>query len=108
MNCYDACSVILRRVFEIMLILSYEKLGVENEIKNNNDYINLDGIVKNAISNTVLKLPRIKNEFDNIRKVGNFSAHGITYIATKKDIDDIKTHYRVMLEELYNKSGLLV
>jgi hypothetical protein len=40
--------------------------------------------------------------------IGNFSAHNITYTAGKKDIDDIKLHYRVMLEELYNKAGLII
>ena len=46
-------------------------------------------------------------EFDSFRKVGNFSAHNITYTAGIKDIDDIKLNYRVMLEELYNKAGLM-
>lgn len=68
----------------------------------------LDGLVKKAKNNTVLKLSRIKNEFDTFRIVGNFSAHNITYTAGKKDIDDIKLNYRVMLEELYNKAGLIV
>ena len=39
--------------------------------------------------------------------VGNFSAHNITYTAGVKDIDDIKLNYRVMLEELYTKAGLI-
>ena len=66
----------------------------------------LDGIVKKAKTSSVLKLSRIKNEFDTFRIVGNFSAHNITYTAGKKDIDDIKLNYRVMLEELYSKAGL--
>ncbi|MHC5252085.1 hypothetical protein ACYRFS_02950 [Listeria kieliensis] len=108
-NCYDACAVLMRRLFEILLILSYQNLGIDNEIKdsNNKGYIMLDGIVKNAKNNNVLKLSRIKNDFDRFRKTGNFSAHNITYTAGKKEIDDIKLEYRVMLEELYNKSNLL-
>ena len=39
--------------------------------------------------------------------IGNFSAHSITYTAGKIDIDNIKLNYRVMLEELYNKAGLI-
>ncbi len=108
-NCFDACAVLMRRLFEIMLILSYQKLGIDNEIKDasGSGYIMLDGIVSNAKNNTTLKLSRIKNEFDTFRRVGNFSAHNITYTAGKKDIDDIKLNYRVMLEELYNKAGLI-
>lgn len=108
-NCYDAAAVLMRRLFEVMLVLSYQNLGIDSEIKDaaEKGYIMLEGIVKNAKNNQTLKLSRIKNEFDTFRVVGNFSAHNITYTAGKKDIDDIKINYRVMLEELYNKAGLL-
>lgn len=108
-NCYDACAVLMRRLFEIMLILTYQKYEIDDEIKDssNSGYIMLDGIVKNAKNNSRLKLSRIKNEFDSFRIVGNFSAHSITYTAGKKDIDDIKLNYRIMLEELFNKVDLM-
>ena len=98
----------MRRLFEVLLILSYQYLGIDNEIKDasGNGYLMLEGIVNNAKSNQTLKLSRIKKEFDAFRTVGNFSAHSITYTAGKKDIDDIKLNYRAMLEELYNKAGL--
>lgn len=107
-NCYDAAAVLMRRLFEVLLVLSYQKLEIDDQIKdsNGNGYIMLDGIVKNAKNNQILKISRIKNEFDTFRMIGNFSAHNITYTAGKKDIDDIKINYRVMLEELYNKAGL--
>jgi hypothetical protein len=108
-NCYDACAVLMRRLFEVLLVLSFQKFEIDDEIKDQSGggYIMLDGIVKNAKNNTKLKLSRIKNEFDSFRMVGNFSAHSITYNAGQKDIDDIKLNYRVMLEELYTKAGLL-
>ena len=108
-NCYDACAVLLRRLFEVLLIMAYQHLGIDNEIKDRagNGYLMLEGIVNNAKTNDTLKMSRIKNEFDTFRKVGNFSAHNITYTAGKKDIDDIKLDYRVMLEELYNKASLM-
>ncbi|MEG1523352.1 MAG: hypothetical protein RR455_12965 [Bacteroidales bacterium] len=108
-HCYDGCAVLMRRLFEVMLILAYQKFGIEDEIRDRSGTGNimLDGIINNAKNNSTLKLSRIKNEFDTFRKVGNFSAHNITYTAGKKDIDDIKIDYRVMLEELYNKAGLI-
>lgn len=108
-NCYDATAVLLRRLFEVVLVLSYQNLGIDAEIKDpsGNGYLMLEGIVKNAKGNQTLNLSRIKKEFDTFRNVGNFSAHSITYTAGKKDIDDIKLNYRVMLEELYNKAGLI-
>ncbi len=87
-----------------------QNMGIDNEIKDSSGkgYVMLESIVGNAKNNQTLKLSRIKNEFDSFRMVGNFSAHNITYTAGKKDIDDIKLNYRVMLEELYNKAGLIV
>jgi hypothetical protein len=107
-NCYDAAAVLMRRLFEVLLVLSYQHIGIDDQIKDSSGkgYIMLEGIVTNAKNNQFLKISRIKNEFDTFRKVGNFSAHNITYTAGKKDIDDIKINYRVMLEELYNKAGL--
>lgn len=109
-NCYDAAAVLMRRLFEVLLVLSYQHIGIDDEIKDSSGkgYVMLESIVGNAKNNQTLKLSRIKNEFDSFRKVGNFSAHNITYTAGKKDIDDIKLSYRVMLEELYNKAGLIV
>lgn len=108
-NCYDAAAVLMRRLFEILLILTYQNLRIDEEIKDSQGkgYVMLEAIVKNVKNNSIIKLSRIKNEFDNFRMIGNFSAHNITYTACKKDIDDIKLNYRVMLEELYNKSGLI-
>lgn len=108
-NCYDACAVLLRRVFEIILVLSFQKNGIENEItKPDGTHMMLEGITKKAAGNIILKIPkRISDNFDSFRDVGNSSAHNITYIAIRKDIDNISRAYRVMLEELYNKAGLL-
>jgi hypothetical protein len=88
--------------------LSYQKLGIDDMIKSSDgNYLMLERIVNDAKANATLKLSRIKNDFDSFREIGNFSAHGITYIAVRKDIDGIKLKYRVMLEELYNKAGLM-
>jgi len=108
-NCFDACAVLMRRLFEVMLILAYEELSIDGSIKlPDGRYFMLEGIVNNAKGNSTLNLPsRIRNDLDIIREVGNLSAHNITYTAGKKDIDDIKIKYRVMLEELYNKAELI-
>ena len=108
-NCYDACAVVMRRLFEVVLILSYQNLKIDNSIKSpDGRYFMLEKIVSDAKGNSTLNLPsRIRNDLDTIREVGNLSAHGITYTAGKKDVDDIKLMYRVMLEELYNKAGLM-
>ena len=107
-HCYDACAVCMRRVFEITLILAYEKLGIQDEIKKDGEYMMLERIVANAINNKTLGLSRLKKEYDLIREIGNYAAHRILYNTRKKDIDDIKQIFRVCLEELYYKAGLLI
>lgn len=106
-NCFDACAVCMRRVFEIVLILSYENLGIQDEIKKDGEYLMLDRIASNAVNNSKLGLSRLKKEYDTIREIGNYAAHRIQYNTRKKDIDDIKQSYRVCLEELYYKAGLM-
>lgn len=42
-NCYDACAVLMRRVFEISLILAYEHHGIQDDIKDEKgDYVMLE------------------------------------------------------------------
>lgn len=107
-NCYDACAVLMRRLFEVLLVLAYQNKGIEADItKQDGSYKMLEGIVKDAIQNKVLGIPvRISKNFDSFREVGNNSAHSITYTAGKLDIDKIARDYRVMLEDLYSRAGL--
>ncbi len=105
-RCYDACAVCMRRVFEISLILAYENHSIQDEIKNNGDYVMLEKIVANAVNNSTLHISRSRKEYDSIREIGNYAAHKILYNTRKKDIDDVKRTYRVSLEELYYLAGL--
>lgn len=108
-NCYDACAVLMRRLFEVLLVLVYQNKGVEADItKADGSHKMLEGIVKDAIQNKSLGIPaRISRNFDAFREVGNNSAHSITYTAGKLDIDNISRDYRVMLEDLYNRASLM-
>ena len=107
-NCFDACAVLMRRLFEVLLVLAYQSTGNENAIlKPDGTHLMLEGIVKDAKQNKALEIPaRISKNFDAFREVGNNSAHSITYTAGQKDITDIQRDYRVMMEDLYNRAGL--
>lgn len=88
-NCYDACAVLMRRLFEILLVLAYQHNGIEAAItKPDGSHKMLEGIVKDAVQNRTLGIPsRISKNFEAFREVGNNSAHSITYTAGKLDID---------------------
>lgn len=108
-NCFDACAVLMRRLFEVLLVLSYQHKGIEADIiKPDGSHKMLEGIVKDAVQNKALGVPaRISKNFDAFREIGNNSAHSITYTAGKLDIDKIARDYRVMMEDLYNRAGLI-
>lgn len=108
-NCYDACAILMRRLFEVLLVLTYQNKGIEADItKPDGNHKMLEAIVKDAVQNKVLGVPaRISKNFDAFREVGNNSAHSITYTAGKLDIDNIARDYRVMMEDLYNRAGLI-
>jgi len=108
-NCYDACAVLMRRLFEVLLVLAYQKNGIEADIaKPDGSHKMLEAIVKDAVQNKALGIPaRISKNFDAFREVGNNSAHSITYTAGKLDIDNVARDYRVMMEDLYNRAGLM-
>lgn len=98
----------MRRLFEILLIHSYQYNHIDDVIKDSDGRFKmLERIVSDAVSNKTLNITkRVSEKFDTIRNIGNFSAHNITYIAGQKDINDIKLSYRLMLDELYTKAGL--
>lgn len=108
-HCYDACAVLMRRLFEVLLVLTYQNQGVEADICNSDgSHKMLEAIVKDAVQNKALGIPtRISKNFDAFREVGNNSAHSITYTAGILDIDKIARDYRVMMEDLYNRAGLM-
>jgi hypothetical protein len=108
-NIFDGCAVLMRRLLEVLLILSYEELKIDNLIRDQNtNYLLLDGIIKDSKLNPTLNLSRnAKANLDDFRKLGNFSAHKIHYNCTKKDIDQVKLEYRATIEELLYKSSIL-
>lgn len=105
-NLYDAAAVLVRRVFENLLIKAYKNHGISDEIKKNGSYIMLEKIIDNAVQNKTLDLSRSRKELDSVREIGNYSAHKMDYNCNINDLNKIKENYRCIMEELLYKSGL--
>lgn len=101
-NIFDGCAVLMRRLFEILLIHSYENKQLSSLIKDSSgNYKMLVDIVNNAKTNSQLGLSRnTRDSLDEFRELGNFSAHKIYFNAKKNDIDRIILNYRACIEEL--------
>ncbi len=107
-NIFDGCAVLMRRLLEICLILSYENQKIDAEIRDSHgNYKMLSEIVSNAIGNPKLSLSRnTKLCLEDFRSLGNFSAHKIYYNARKADIRKVLLEYRAAIEELLYKNGI--
>lgn len=106
-NLFDCTAVIMRRLLESFLVLSYQKAGIESDIMNGNYHVTLDKIIKNAEQNVTLALSsNTKKDMALFKDLGNYSAHKIWYNCTQGDIKPHVLKYRAIIEELMYKSGL--
>lgn len=107
-NIFDGCAVLMRRLLEVLLILTYRNLGIDSQIKDGDgNYYLLERILNDAVKNPKLSLSRnVKQHVEVFRKLGNFSAHRIEYSCKKQYIVEILLEYRATIEELTYKAGL--
>lgn len=107
-NIFDGCAVLMRRLVEVLLILSYRKLGIETAIKDGGgNYVMLEAIINDAKTNAALALSRnSKESLEVFRKLGNFSAHKIEYTCRREYIKPHIQEYRALIVELLHKSGI--
>lgn len=108
-NLFDCTAVMMRRLLEGLLVLSYQNYGIESEItaKDHVHHVTLDKIIKKAEQNTTLELSgNTRRELMIFKELGNYSAHKIWYNCTQQDIKPHILKYRVIIEELIYKSGL--
>ena len=108
--CYDACAVMIRRMLEMLIIITYEQNNLEDSIKDGSgNYLMLNGLMPIYINQKEWTLSRTtKNNLPQIKDLGDFSAHKLHYNAQRGDIDKIldKLHLRAIIEEMLYKSGL--
>jgi hypothetical protein len=107
-NIFDGCAVLMRRLVEILLILSYRNLGIEAAIKDPaGNYSMLDGIITDAKNNPTLSLSRNgKGTVEKFRQLGNFSAHKIEYTCRREYIKPHIQEFRALIAELLHKAGI--
>lgn len=108
--CYDACAVMIRRIMEMLIIITYEHYTLESVIKDTSgNYLMLSGLIPLYTNQTEWTLSRTtRTNLPQIKDLGDFSAHRLHYNAQRGDIDKIldKLHLRAVLEEMLYKSGL--
>lgn len=109
-NLFDGCAVLMRRLLEVLLILSYRHLKIERAIQDaSGNYQMLDSIIGDAKTNSTLALSRnSKGCVETFRQLGNFSAHKIEYTCRREYIRPHIQEYRALVTELFHKAGIRI
>jgi hypothetical protein len=107
-NIFDGCAVLMRRLVEVLLVLSYRHLKIESAIQDaKGNFHMLDGIINDAKTNSTLALSRnTKSNLETFRQLGNFSAHKIEYTCRREYISSQIQEYRALIVELLHKAGI--
>ena len=105
---YDACAVMMRRFIETLIIETFEHHGLTKKIKtSNNEFFYLKDLISATLNEKSWNLGRnAKKAFQNLKDVGDLSAHSRRFIAHREDIDKIQSDFRIFSQELLFLSKL--
>jgi hypothetical protein len=108
-NLFDACSLMMRRLLEVLLIHCFESAGISDSVKDDDgNFKNLKTLINTAISRVEIKISNdVKKDIDKFRELGNLSAHRVKYNCRKDDIRVVRLDYRAVIEELLYISNLI-
>lgn len=106
---FDACSVMVRRLVETLIIELYEAKGRAPEIKNGaGDFLMLSGLIEVVLEDKAWNLGReLKKALPDIKLLGDRSAHTRHYSATKHDVDKVLPGVRVVVEQFLHLAELV-
>jgi hypothetical protein len=104
---YDACSIMLRKIIESLIIEVYENHGKGDDIKKDGDFFMLSGLINHLLHvQKYWSLQReTKRELPELKKLGDRAAHNRRYQATRQDIDQVRSGLRVTVDDLLHLAG---
>ena len=107
-RCFDACSVMIRKLVEILVIEVYESKKRAADIQNSaGDFLMLRDLITKILTDTQWTLAReSKRSLPELKSLGDRSAHNRRYLATKADVDRVVDGLRVVVDDLLHLSGL--
>ena len=87
---YDACSVMLRRLIETLIIEFHINHEIDCNVKVNNEFIPLDKLIEAAKMESKLSLTGpSKRVLPKIKNLGDKSAHSPTFNAKRTNIEKL-------------------
>jgi hypothetical protein len=105
---YDACSVMIRKLVEILIIAVFEGKGEAAAIKKDDNFLMLSGLVDAILARTDWNLGReTKTALPLLKSLGDRSAHNRHFLARKVDVDKVLPGLRVTVEDLLHHANLV-
>ena len=106
---YEACSVMIRRLVEMLIIAVYEADNRAQDIKDprSGEFFMLSGLVDILLNDSSVNLGReTRKSLPLIKSLGDRGAHTRFYMARKEDVDKVLHDLRVLVDELLIRSML--
>jgi hypothetical protein len=105
---YDACSVMIRKLAEILIIAVYDHKGAAHEIKGaDGNFLMLSKLIDHIKTKADWNLGReTKPCLDKMKELGDRAAHTRHYITKKPDVDGLRSGLRVTVDDLLHQAAL--
>jgi hypothetical protein len=102
---YDACAVMVRRLLETLIIECYEYHEIADSIKGSDgNFLYLGGLISRFLGENKWNINRnaraALSNLPKLKGIGDLSAHNRGFNAGLKDIRDIQTELRIVIEEM--------
>ena len=105
---YDACTVMMRRLVETLIVEVFEGHGMAAKIQTTSgDFLQLEALIGKVIDEPAWNLGRgTKRALSQVKELGDNSAHNRRFTAHRRDVDNLKTGFRVAVQELIDLGRL--
>jgi len=105
---YDAALVMIRRLFESLIIEGYVAAGKDSEIKSNGEYVPFTELVGRATSGELFQLARDgKRALRTVKSLGDNAAHNPHFSGQASDLDRLRNEVRVLMGDLLSNIATL-
>ncbi len=102
---YNACSVLLRRLLETLIIKAHTRHGSTGQAQNaNGEFYHLTKLIDDVTHNQMFGLTR--NAYDampDLKRLGDWGAHNPNLLVRITDLEPMKSNARLCFEELLGK-----
>lgn len=105
---YDACAVMIRRLTETLIIEAFEAHNLDTKVKNKDgDFLYLGDLINATLVEPSWNIGRnAKKSLKTLKDIGDKSAHSRRFIAHRRDIDNVISDLRIVVQELVYLAGL--